>query len=299
METKKCLYCGEEILAVAKKCKYCGNWLDKTAVKTEKKMMICPACAEEIEDGLKICPLCKEEIVQENVVSSSKSKSNYWLLSMLCYVAMGFEIIYLMHASGILESINKGSEYGIEINYRNDMLYIIQFLAEYIPEWLALICCGGFWVFLLVALRKYYITKCPNQPSPFIILICLSIVMYSLSLYLIFTENLIFTGFYYSPILIKLIRLLITILFSIFIFSIGLKLKKNLKEKGITLVSIMMIVMAIVIPIISILENLLIYSDDVSWIAFIKAGAIVTFYSALIQLFKKEKAKLKELKVDK
>ncbi len=28
-ETKKCPYCGAEILAVAKKCKYCGEWLNK------------------------------------------------------------------------------------------------------------------------------------------------------------------------------------------------------------------------------------------------------------------------------
>lgn len=27
-ETKRCPYCGKEILAVAKKCKYCGKWLD-------------------------------------------------------------------------------------------------------------------------------------------------------------------------------------------------------------------------------------------------------------------------------
>ncbi len=28
-ETKRCPYCGEEILAVAKKCKYCGEWLEE------------------------------------------------------------------------------------------------------------------------------------------------------------------------------------------------------------------------------------------------------------------------------
>lgn len=26
-ETKRCPYCGEEILAIAKKCKHCGEWL--------------------------------------------------------------------------------------------------------------------------------------------------------------------------------------------------------------------------------------------------------------------------------
>ena len=29
-KTKRCPYCGEEILAIAKKCKHCGEWLDET-----------------------------------------------------------------------------------------------------------------------------------------------------------------------------------------------------------------------------------------------------------------------------
>lgn len=36
-ETKKCHYCGEEILAVAKKCKHCGEWLDSDATTVQKE----------------------------------------------------------------------------------------------------------------------------------------------------------------------------------------------------------------------------------------------------------------------
>ena len=28
-ETKRCPYCGKEIMAAAKKCKHCGKWLDQ------------------------------------------------------------------------------------------------------------------------------------------------------------------------------------------------------------------------------------------------------------------------------
>lgn len=34
-KTKKCPYCGEEILAIAKKCKHCNEWLDETEILSE------------------------------------------------------------------------------------------------------------------------------------------------------------------------------------------------------------------------------------------------------------------------
>lgn len=56
--TKRCPYCGEEILAVAKKCKHCGEWLNREAPVKEKNA--CPACGELIDADLEVCPHCKE-----------------------------------------------------------------------------------------------------------------------------------------------------------------------------------------------------------------------------------------------
>ena len=65
-ETKKCPYCGEEILAVAKKCKHCGEWLEKEPDKEEseekKDMITCPVCGEQIEADTEVCPYCHEAL---------------------------------------------------------------------------------------------------------------------------------------------------------------------------------------------------------------------------------------------
>ncbi len=55
-ETKKCPFCGEEILSIAKKCKHCGEWL------TEHNNIKCPVCGEHIDENLTVCPNCEAKI---------------------------------------------------------------------------------------------------------------------------------------------------------------------------------------------------------------------------------------------
>ena len=74
METKKCPYCGEEILAVAKKCKFCGEWLNDTHT-TEQ--IDCPICAERIDANATVCPFCHEPINPDpGSTADARSKSS-------------------------------------------------------------------------------------------------------------------------------------------------------------------------------------------------------------------------------
>jgi DNA-directed RNA polymerase subunit RPC12/RpoP len=65
-ETKRCPYCGEEILAVARKCKHCGEWLDdephpsKSDDKEpdETNEFRCPKCGMKIAANSVVCPHC-------------------------------------------------------------------------------------------------------------------------------------------------------------------------------------------------------------------------------------------------
>lgn len=77
-ETKRCPYCGEEILAIAKKCKHCGEWLE--AKEPEKEKKACPVCGERIDADVEVCPYCKEPTCFGNSTSdieAPKLNENY------------------------------------------------------------------------------------------------------------------------------------------------------------------------------------------------------------------------------
>lgn len=61
-ESKKCPYCGGEILTVAKKCKHCGRWLDEGPSGQFQGFIRCPVCDEEIPAKVSICPECGEPL---------------------------------------------------------------------------------------------------------------------------------------------------------------------------------------------------------------------------------------------
>ena len=113
-ETKKCPYCGKEILAVAKKCKHCGEWLDER--NEQKNTIPCPACGEQVDDGIEVCPHCNERLTDKDVAPVVKSdeanapmtnKKNTRPYVIGCIAILVIAAIYL----GIRSSGKSPSEY--------------------------------------------------------------------------------------------------------------------------------------------------------------------------------------------
>ena len=69
METKKCPYCGREILSIAKKCKHCRMWINRDFMP-KPNTIACPICGEQIDVGIDICSSCGEKIDNKTLETS-------------------------------------------------------------------------------------------------------------------------------------------------------------------------------------------------------------------------------------
>lgn len=81
-ETKRCPYCGEEIMARAKKCRHCGEWL-----------------YEENDNEKAFVETQTEPIMTESPVLSPKSlapKSNYWVIGIIVAIIVVVLIVIVV-----------------------------------------------------------------------------------------------------------------------------------------------------------------------------------------------------------
>lgn len=141
-QTKKCPYCGEEILAVAKKCKHCGEWLEEKPM-VEVKKIACPICGEMIEETATVCPYCnekvekaapaprnafKEKVMAEKTVSQNKENADRkkWI-----YGAVAVAVIAIVCA---LAFSSKPSSSSNDNSYAADSMVVVEEMPEEVVE---------------------------------------------------------------------------------------------------------------------------------------------------------------------
>lgn len=74
-ETKRCPYCGEEIMASAKKCRYCGEWLEPTETdKVETTQKEDSGMKTELENCEKTDTASAKDKSTNSVIESVKKK---------------------------------------------------------------------------------------------------------------------------------------------------------------------------------------------------------------------------------
>lgn len=116
-ETKKCPFCGEEILATAKKCKHCKQFLPSNDENpTEPTTKKCPFCGEEILATAKKCKHCKQfleedknQVKSETANTIQAQSSNHASKKGIISVVLGI-IIFGIISNSSSNSFLKGCE---------------------------------------------------------------------------------------------------------------------------------------------------------------------------------------------
>ena len=176
METKRCPYCGEEIMASAKKCKHCGEWLNN-----EKKKIRCPFCQEETEADLSKCQHCNESLTNndEEINTSTKTVDYYtfpiktWKVIRFFIMPLSLIALWLMSNSMKKYLITKG-------------------MLDDFPEPRSIISCSIFYfiVGIMFFVLSSYVRSVSNEKNfRFILLATYSIIMSIFQLFFLFFDE--------------------------------------------------------------------------------------------------------------
>lgn len=116
-ETKRCPYCGEEILSVAKKCKHCGEWLEQvnseiyespstvsSGNKNNGHMLYCKNCNSCIHINATQCPNCgdTDPFLFEEIKKEEKESHIPWWMIIIFLIAVERFFSWFGKADGIL-----------------------------------------------------------------------------------------------------------------------------------------------------------------------------------------------------
>lgn len=114
-ETKRCPYCGEEILAVAKKCKHCKQWIDEdhqgvTTTPTQHN-----SNTQSTQD---VQP--EESGEPENYEASATRKGFFSFLAVVVVISVFWMIANPANCSGENNSSASGSAYADSTDYTEE-----------------------------------------------------------------------------------------------------------------------------------------------------------------------------------